>query len=155
VRAWSVLVVLGCDIDVRQKPANLTLLRGWQLVGWLRGLPQTTLSTADVLRLERSARTRSTWPTARPACASAGSAKRSSPTSPPAAPASASVTVRRWKRFGMDRLYANGVNFQRLWYLDIVTGEIVLEVTDPSGAVTAQLRASHGALGTSTPPDGR
>ena len=78
------------------------------------------------------------------------------PTAPPASapPARAlghssagSVTVRRWKRYGKDRLYANAADGLRLGYLDVATGEIVLEVADTAGTTAAQLRASHRALG--------
>jgi hypothetical protein len=64
----------------------------------------------------------------------------------------ASIPVRRWKGYGKDRFYANGADGVRLGYLEVATGEIVLEVTHPTGTITAQLRASHRALG--QPPAG-
>ncbi|MFA9430723.1 nuclease-related domain-containing protein [Egicoccus sp. AB-alg2] len=85
---------------------------------------------------------------------SAGSAVPAAPPAPAAAAPSPpptadgrAVTVRRWRRFGKDRLYANGADGLRLGYLEVATGEIVLEVADPTGLITAQLRASHRALG--------
>ena len=78
-----------------------------------------------------------------------------SPASPPSPPrtepvghsCTGSVTVRRWKRYGKDRLYANGADGRRLGYLDVTTGEIVLEFADPTGTIAAHLRTSHRALG--------
>jgi len=57
------------------------------------------------------------------------------------------VTIARWRRYGKDRLYANGVDGLRLGYLEVATGEIVLEVADPAGTIAAQLRASNRTLG--------
>ena len=57
-----------------------------------------------------------------------------------------SIAVRRWKRYGKDRLYANAADGLRLGYLDVATGELHLEVADPTGTITAQLRATHRDL---------
>jgi hypothetical protein len=78
----------------------------------------------------------------------------SAPTEPPVGSSDASeITVRRWKRYGKDRPYANGTDGLRLGYLDVVTGEIVLEVADRAGTIAAQLRASHRALGSTQEPE--
>jgi hypothetical protein len=74
------------------------------------------------------------------------------PTEPAERSSGGSVTIRRWKRYGKDRLYANGADGLRLGYLEVATGEIVLEVADPTGTIAAQLRASRRALG-GTPTD--
>jgi hypothetical protein len=152
VRAWGVLVVLGCEVEVRKPLANLTLVRARSLPRWLRKLPGGVLSPGEVLELERLARTPGTWlPERRAEVLESASHPGPPPPTSGAKPAVASgeppITVRRWKRYGKDRLYANGADGVRLGYLEVATGEIVLEVTDPTGTITAQLRASHRALG--------
>lgn len=178
VNAWSCLVVMGCEIEVKKPLANLTLVPARSLPRWLGKLPGGALSPGEVLELERFARTSATWfpetantrqpaPTAlqpqrpaRPAEQRPTSTtspkprkppKASRPSVPPAEPVGHSragpVNVRRWKRYGKDRLYANGADGLRLGYLDVATGEIVLELADPTGTIAAQLRASHRALG--------
>jgi hypothetical protein len=183
VRAWGVLVVLGCEVEVRKPLANLTLVRARSLPRWLRKLPGGVLSPGEVLELERLARTPGTW-LPEPAATRPRSPRPASPASspeppdaalersanvlrsvpPPAPPPPSSgatstggsgeppITVRRWKRYGKDRLYANGADGVRLGYLEVATGEIVLEVADPTGTIAAQLKASHRALG--QPPAG-
>jgi hypothetical protein len=153
VRAWSVLVVLGCRVQIRRPPANLTVVEGWRLRWWLDGLSARNLDPAQVFELERAARTPGTWLAPR-------AASRRPPTPRPTAVpptvaeapsgidrSSTGVRVRRWTRYGKDRLYANGTDGLRLGYLEVATGEIVLEVADPNGTIAAQLRASHRALG--------
>jgi hypothetical protein len=156
VRAWSVLVVMGCEVEVRKPLANLTLVRARGLPRWLQKLPVGDLSPGEVLELERLARTPGTW-----LPGSAAARPRATPPAvpPPAAapPSTAadsptSITVRRWKRYGKDRLYANGEDGVRLGYLEVETGQIVLEVADPTGTIAAQLRASYRELG--QPPAG-
>jgi hypothetical protein len=184
VRAWSVLVVMGCEIDVKKPLANLTLVRARSLPRWLDKLPGRALSPGDVLELERLARTPGTWlpgsSKARPAAptslrsqaapqpsgrdpASHADLRQSAPLeAPPASTrpmepvpgiSAGSITVRRWKRYGKDRLYANGADGARLGYLEVATGEIVLEVADPTGKISAQLRDGHYVLGGSPTVD--
>ena len=177
VHAWSILVVMGCDIEVKRPLANLTLVRASSLPGWLDQLPHGALTPGEVLELERLARMPGTWSSGATADRSAGPGARGSqaPREPPvrrsgstgssnavgpapqASPARGSqpaptgsagaVTVRRWTRYGKDRLYANGPDGVRLGYLEVATGEILLEVADPNGTIASQLRASHRALG--------
>jgi hypothetical protein len=176
IRAWSVLVVMGCEVEVRKPLANLSLVGARNLPRWLSKLPAGGLTPAEVIELERLARTPGTWqpgsggappqavrvtpptPSRPPSAPSPVWATGAPPPPPPVEPpppAAASltpsrgpsITVRRWKRYGKDRLYANGADGVRLGYLDVVTGEILLEVSDPAGTIAAQLRASHRALG--------
>jgi hypothetical protein len=179
IHAWSVLVVMGCEIEVKKPLANLTLVAARSLPRWLDQLPGGALSPGEAIELERLARTPETWfprtpTTRRPAqpsrqppsshrtsASGPGSAatpdpqRLPSPATPPsAAPAdpveqnsTGTVTVRRWKRYGKDRLYANGADGLRLGYVEVATGEVVLEVADPTGTIAAQLRASRRALG--------
>ena len=174
VHAWSILVVMGCDIEVKRPLANLTLVRASGLPGWLDQLPHGALTPGEVLELERLARTPGTWSSGATADRLAGAGARGSqaPREPPVRPTASpravgpapqspaargsqpaetgsagAVTVRRWKRYGKDRLYANGPDGVRLGYLEVATGEILLEVADPRGTIAAQLRASHRALG--------
>ena len=149
VHAWSVLVVMGCDIEVKQPLANLSLVRASSLPAWLDQLPHGAMTPGEVLELERLSRTPGTWvPKATAGRSAAAGARRSQASREPAPTGSAgAVTVRRWQRYGKDRLYANGPDGVRLGHLDVATGEILLEVADPNGTITAQLRASHRALG--------
>lgn len=83
----------------------------------------------------------------------------STPPPPPTAPMSTvtgadgfgEVRINRWRRYGRDRLYANAADDARLGYIDVATGEVVLEVADPAGELAAQLLAARDALG-SPPP---
>jgi hypothetical protein len=59
------------------------------------------------------------------------------------------VSVRRWTRYGKDRFYANAADGTRLGYIEVETGEVVLESGDEHGVVSAQLRAARHALGRS------
>jgi hypothetical protein len=59
----------------------------------------------------------------------------------------AGVSVSRWTRYGKDRLYANAADGTRLGYIEVETGEVVLEVGDEHGVLGAQLRAARHALG--------
>jgi hypothetical protein len=164
-----VLVVMGCEVEVHKPLANLTLVRARSLPRWLLKLAAGALSPGEVLELERLARTPGTWlpgsatarpratpaavpprdiaagPVPRPRCRPIG---RSPAAAPPsiAAESRASITVRRWKRYGKDRLYANGEEGVRLGYLEVETGAIVLEVADPTGTIAAQLLASYREL---------
>ncbi|MFA9444468.1 NERD domain-containing protein [Egicoccus sp. AB-alg6-2] len=146
VHAWSVLVVLGCEITIKKPLANLTLLREHDLPGWFERLPTGVFSEGDVLRLERLARDPDTWDprqrSQRPAAPapSASVPAAGTPTSPGGA-----ISVRRWTRFGNDRLYANGPNGERLGYLDLPTGELHLEVDDTNGEIGRRLREAHAA----------
>jgi hypothetical protein len=159
VRAWSVLVVMGCEVEVRKPPANLTLLGARSVSRWLQQLPSGALTPGEVLELERLARTPGTWLPAedavqpRPRRPARAEPSPQPPDAPAAGPGDVGqVTVRRWKRYDKDRLYANGADGLRLGYLEVATGEIVLEVADPAGTIAEQLRASHREIG--QPPTG-
>jgi hypothetical protein len=145
VTVWSVLVLAGrCEVKVRQRPADLTIVQSWQLPGWIRGLPGSNLTPGEVLTLERAARDPDTW---RPRRGGAGGAARV-PVAPPAAAGGvpSEVRINRWKRYGKDRFYANASDGTRLGYIDVATGEVVLEVADSTGVVAAQLRAARHAV---------
>jgi hypothetical protein len=61
IRAWSVLVVMGCEVVVKKPLANLTLVGARDLPRWLGKLPDGVLPPGQVLELERLARTPGTW----------------------------------------------------------------------------------------------
>jgi hypothetical protein len=157
VRAWSVLVVMGCEVEVRKPLANLTILHARNLSRWLQQLPGGVLTPGEVLGLERLARTPGTWlpdDAVQPRPGRATRPASPAPTPSVRLPGSSDpgpVTIRRWKRYGKDRLYANDAEGVRLGFLEVGTGEIVLEVADPAGTIAAQLRASHRALGQPSP----
>lgn len=149
VHAWSILVVLGCEITVKKPLANLSLLRGHDLPGWFERLPTDVFSEGDVLRLERLARDPDTWdprqapPRPRPSANPPSELPPGAET--PASDVSA-VKIQRWTRFGKDRLYANGPNGERLGYLDLQTDELHLEVADGDGAISHQLQTVRRSL---------
>jgi hypothetical protein len=179
ITAWSVLVVMGCEIVTKAPPADLSVVPARQIAGWLQRLPDGKLTAGEVLTLERAARDPDTWqvpsgprrtrsaparpsPAAsidtRPASSSPvedATLRRSSP--PPRRPGDTAVgtadepprgvSVRRWRRFGKDRFYANAVDGTRLGYIEVASDEVVLDVADPHGLVAAQLRAARRALG--------
>lgn len=141
VSVRGLLVLTGtCTVHVAQRPSDLTVLRDAELSGWFGRLPADRLPPAEVLRLERAARDPDTWvPPAtrrRPAAA------------PPAVRVSGpiEIAVSRWTRHGKDRFYANGPDGVRLGFIDILTGEVRLDVEDRSGAISAQLLAARDAV---------
>lgn len=151
VRAWGVLVVMGCDLVVKQPLANLTLVTERRLPDWLKQLPTGKRSPAEVLELERAARTPGTWLPSSRRSRQPKATQRQTPSTRRLSSSQTGrkpngVTVKRWTKYGKDRLYANGPDGLRLGYLDIATGEIVLEVADSNGVIAAHLRASHRAL---------
>lgn len=176
VSAWSVLVLAGrCDLQVKKRPSDLTIISAAGLPRWIRHLPGGKLAPGDVLRLERAARDPETWkprrrgdpggprgavrptppeppsPTAVTAASPEAAGAVPPPPPPPASITAASadgyggVTVNRWKRYGKDRFYANASDGTKLGYIDVVTGELVLDVADPTGVVSGQLRAARRA----------
>jgi hypothetical protein len=164
VAAWSVLVMAGtATLEVRQRPTDYTVVSAREVGRWLRGLQHGRLSPAEVLRLERAARDEVTWFPARPP---ARRKPRSQPPPPDpseraAAPARATrpspgqdptadpvgISTSRWRRHGKDRIYANDADGTRLGYVEVATGEVILEVADPNGLIRAQLVSAHRALG--------
>lgn len=149
VQAWSILVVLGCEITITKTLANLSLLRAHDLPGWFERLPTGTFDEGDVLRLERAARDPDTWDPRR-------ASRRRNPTMPSlsVAPPDAeqpgsdldAIKVQRWRRFGKDRLYANGGDGERLGYLDVQTNKLRLEVADSGGESSRKLREARASL---------
>lgn len=173
VTAWSVLVLAGkCEVLVKKPPTDLTIISASKLGRWLTQLPGVKLTAGEVLALERAARDPETWSSRRGGSSVAGRTPPAPPppslVPPPAPPPSAvappappapptrtaigaddgdvGVIIKRWKRFGNDRLYANATDGTRLGYLDVPTGEITLEVPDPTCVLAAQLRAARHAL---------
>ena len=149
VHVWSVLVVLGAEITIKKPLANLTLLRDHDLRGWFERLPTGVFSEGDVLRLERLARDPDTWDPRRAARRKPSTAAAAPTAQPPAKESPAdqdSVKVQRWKRFGNDRIYANGGDGERLGYLDLQTDQLHLEVVDTDGEIARRLREARAAL---------
>jgi hypothetical protein len=172
----SVIVLTGsAEADIKGSPRNVRVIGYLRLPRWLNGLPEV-LPPAEALRLERAARDPQTWnpqprsrrattPPAPPSPSGARSRGLSDATvtvvtpPPPPPPAVAAVaplsgegpvtdvTVGRWRRYGKDRFYANAGDGTKLGYIEVATGEVVLEVADPAGAISAQLRAARRALG--------
>ncbi len=174
VQVRGVIVLTGrADIAIKGTPRDVRVIGYLRLARWLQGLPEV-LPLGDALRIERAARDPQTWaPTRRgqrsstssaPPPASTGpTARRPRPATTPAAPppppappehisaatpdGPGGVTVKRWTRYGKDRFYANAADGTRLGYVEVATGEVVLEVADAAGVISAQLRAARRALG--------
>jgi hypothetical protein len=175
VTAWSVIVLAGrCEVHTKKRPADLTIVTAAGLPRWIGGLPGGKLTPGEVLRLERAARDPETWRPRRggsggsvrvpaspkprgPAPAEVASPPEPSSATPPAPPrppdstvtggdAYGGVHINRWKRYGKDRLYANASDGTKLGYIEVATGEVVLEVADSAGVVAAQLRAARCAV---------
>lgn len=160
VSVWGLLVLAGdCELVEKGRPTDFTVLRARDLPAWFAKLPTERISAGDVLRLERAARDPQTWAASPRHRGSRPPEPRRGSTSEPArrgrsegvtghdldTPRFAGITVNEWKRYGKHRLYANTIDGARLGYIDVPTGEIVLEVDDASGIIAAQLRASRGA----------
>jgi hypothetical protein len=128
------------DVTLRELPA------------WSRKLPAGVLTAGAVLELERTARDPDTWfpSKGRPRPTTASSTPSPSPPGPPAAAVgdggSAAITVRRWKRHGKDRFYANDADGARLGFIDVPTGDVAVEVPDPEGEVTKVLRLARRSV---------
>lgn len=170
VRVQSVLVWSGsATVTVKGRPADVRSVHDRALPRWLRKLPQDVLSPGDALRIERAARDPDTWRT-RPGRSTRPPADAGRPPAATSRPASArpvpavtapaatagparaaeageGISVQRWRRYGKDRLYASGPGGVRLGFLDVPTGEIHLELPDPTGEITRRLRAARTALG--------
>lgn len=165
VRVQSVLVWSGpAEVTVKGRPSDVRSMHHRQLPRWLRGLPQDVVSPGDALRIERAARHPVTWRTrpgrsTRPVTDAApppAATSRPVPPRPSAAPAPGptpagdaadGISVQRWRRYGKDRLYANGAGGVRLGFVDVPTGAVHLELPDPTGEITRRLRAARAALG--------
>lgn len=144
VHVWGVIVVMGCELDIRQRPTSCSVVSRRQLRHWLENNPNSRLRPGDVLELERAARTPSTWgvgdPRSRQAAPPTGRRVDRSPPPPrdPIPPDSLAVT--RWRRFGHDRFYVNTQDGKTLGYRDAHTGEIHVEDERNRSIVKKRLR---------------
>jgi hypothetical protein len=57
----SVLVVMGCEVEIRKPLESIRLVPARGLLRWLRGLPTGAITPGQVLELERAARSPGTW----------------------------------------------------------------------------------------------
>ena len=132
VPVWSIIVVMGARIDVRRRPEDLTVLDAWDVPRWFVHLPGESIDRGLRLTLERIARSPETW---HPPRRRRGQPSQPPPPDPalrlppprsPATEPSDGVVVRRWRKYGKDRLYVNTRTGTQLGYCDLATGEIVL-----------------------------
>lgn len=61
IEVWGVIVLMGCELHVRKRPSDLSVVGRRELPRWFENLPDRVLGPGDVLMLERAARTPSTW----------------------------------------------------------------------------------------------
>lgn len=134
VAVKPLLVFVGTPMRVERQPDDVTVLRAPQLVAWLTRRPGS-LRPADVAALERVARKPVTWggpadevldrPVPRPMEVPVVPPQPPAPVETPSAPES--VVVRRWTKFGHDRLYVN-LGQRTLGYFDRRTGVVHVDV---------------------------
>lgn len=154
VRAWGVIVLMGCELDVKKRPVNCSVVGRKHLPGWFLRLPGQTLAPGEVLELERAARTPSTWlPGAKPPPPPSSPPEPRVPadgasTSTPGvrAPAEDGFAIRRWRRYGHDRLYANLADGRRVGWVDVATGAITIELAEFNETGGAALRQALAEL---------
>lgn len=87
----------------------------------------------------------------RPTASDVQRARPDQPTRPPNGPAPAATTGRRRRDGdgdGDDRIFATAADGTTLGSVDVATGEVTLEIADPSGTIAAQLRAARRVLRT-------
>lgn len=132
VPVWSVIVVMGARMAVRSRPANLTVLDAWDVPQWFVHLPGESIDRGLRLTLERIARSPETWHAPR---RRRGHVSQPPPPDPahalpmPRSPSTEpvdGVVVRRWRKYGKDRLYVNTRDGASLGYRDLITGDVAL-----------------------------
>ncbi len=163
----GVIVLTGsAEADVKGSPIDVRVIGYLRLARWLQGLPEV-LPPDEALRIERAARDPQTWvppgrprrapmpPPPSPATEVATPPSPSNATAAPPPPlvaasqpfaAHEATTVNRWTRYGKDRLYANALDGTKLGYIEVASGEVRLEVSDPAGTIEEQLRSARRAL---------
>lgn len=157
VQVQAVLVWTGpAEVRIEGRPADVRSFDSRGLARWLQQLPQDVVSPGDALRLERAARDPQTWSLTRRATnggrrTSADPAPTSAPPTVPSAPSppqrvEPAITIKRWTRYGKDRLYANGPDEAQLGFIDVPTGEVTLEGADVDGVIARRLRDARTQL---------
>lgn len=96
---------------MHSQPRDVTVLTAGQLTGWLQSLP-TVLSFQQWQRCCRAATTPATWTAPEP--------KRAERLDTSAGP----ISVRRWQRYGRDRLYVHALSGEEHGWADLQTGEV-------------------------------
>jgi hypothetical protein len=160
VLAWGVVVLMGCELDVRKRPTGLSVIGRRELPSWFLRMPGEVLSRADVLRLERAARTPATWITStKPRAASPrpGPWERPEPRSPALASSTTAavdaavarepeLVVRRWRRYGHDRLYASLADGTKAGFIDVPTGDVHVGLPQYADSIAARLAEERRKL---------
>lgn len=77
---------------------------------------------------------------------SSSTARRDAPVEGSSSGQGGEFTIRRWKRFGHDRLYANLPDGRTAGYIDVPTGRVVIELEEHAAAVTPRLVAARAEL---------
>lgn len=145
VHAWGVIVVMGCELDIRQRPAVCSVVGRKDVRRWFERNRNVRLGPGDVLELERAARTPTTWGT--------GQQRRPKQPAPPtgrrvelppparrASPPVDDLCTRRWRRYGHDRWYVNDQDGKTLGYLDVKMGEVHVDTEADRSRVVERLR---------------
>ena len=139
VQVEPMIVLMGCELERRGHPEGIWVVARRRIPRWFLKRSQVRLPRAEVLEIERAARSADTWQpqprTPRSASSPSPGSASSSPTTvavtstaPDSAPHVGELTVNRWRRFGYDRLYVNTPAGESLGYLDMATG--IVHVTD-------------------------
>ncbi len=159
VMVRGVIVVLADQPTVREQPAAATVVAPEDVAQWLRR-QRAVLAPEFVAVTARAARLPSTWGTAprggvldqRPASSAIQRSRMQEQTTDGRSPNQLDadeVVVRRWRRYGKDRLYVSSVDGQRLGYLDCLSGEMHIE----PGADPAEVQAAVQRARRSRPTD--
>lgn len=149
ITASSVLVFVGCELDVRKRPSDLTVVSSRRLPRWLKKQREGVLTPSEVTQIAAVACLPQTWhaPTRRHKPASAPNATTPKALEPKASEskalertehdvASSSATApsvdegwttHRWRRFGHDRLYLNDADGRTLGHLDLKTNTVQVD----------------------------
>lgn len=119
----AMIVVMGAELEVRSAPPDIDVVRRKDLPKWFLRRP-ANLDQAVVSELRRVAGRRSIW---MPPFTGG-----SEPSAPPPPPPSVDqpLSVNRWNRGRLKRLYVNDPTGKGLGYRDEVTGKI--HVDDPT-----------------------
>ena len=150
VHVWPIIVLMGCELDEKERPDDVSVIGRRWLPKWFLKLPTQRLPFGEVLEIERAARSAATWqPQPRTSPTARSGPARPAPAPVPAAPPPAKtspadpvdgLTVNRWRRFGHDRLYVNTVAGESLGYLDVATGTV--HVTDETNRRIVEARVA-------------
>ncbi len=123
LHAWSVIVIVGAQVTIQSRPSDLTVASSNGLLRWFVQQPADVIDAGFRLTLERVARSPDTWlpgdKRAVPAVRGTTQAEVLASTEP-----ADGLAVRRWARYGKDRLYVSTRAGDTLGWVDLVTSAV-------------------------------